>query len=157
MTRHLFREFGRSSSRRHQTACRTPRVLAAAALLALAGASFAQVTGSSPGFDLSASSQAGGGGKSTGGVFSLEGTMGQTAAAPMGGGDFSVRTGFGATCPPDCEIGDLDCDGSVNGSDLGIMLLDFGPCATPYYCPSDLDGNGEIDAGDIALMLLIWH
>ncbi|MCE9620694.1 MAG: hypothetical protein K8R92_12405 [Planctomycetes bacterium] len=48
-------------------------------------------------------------------------------------------------------FGDLDGDGIVDGADLGLMLLDFGPCPG---CPSDLDGSGEVDGGDIGLLLL---
>ncbi len=157
MTRNVFREFGRSAPQSNPAARPFLLALAAAVIMSLAGTTFAQGTGGSAAFDLSASSQAAGGGKSVGGVFSLEGTMGQTAADPMEGGEFSVRSGFTATCPPDCEIGDLDCDGSINGADLGIILLDFGPCATPYYCLSDIDGNGEVNGGDVALLLLVWQ
>jgi murein tripeptide amidase MpaA len=62
----------------------------------------------------------------------------------------SVRT----TQTDACGIeGDLDGDGSVGASDIGIVLLDFGPCAG---CTSDLDGSGTVDAGDIALLLLLF-
>lgn len=101
--------------------------------------------------------QAGGGGKSFGGSFSLEGSIGQTVAAPMNGGDFLVRSGFIPMCPNDCDLGDIDCDGSVSGSDLGILLLLFGPCPDPYSCVGDLDNSGEVDGGDLGLMLIEWH
>jgi hypothetical protein len=53
-----------------------------------------------------------------------------------------------------CGIeGDLDGDGIVSASDIGIMLLDFGLCLD---CPSDLDGNGTVDDGDISLLLLLF-
>lgn len=100
---------------------------------------------------------ASGGGKSFGGNLSMEGTIGQTVAAPMSGGEFLMRNGFIPMCPSDCELGDIDCDGSVNGSDLGILLLLVGPCPDPYSCVGDLDNNGEVDAGDIGMMLVLWH
>lgn len=46
---------------------------------------------------------------------------------------------------------DLDGDRSVSGSDLALVLLDFGPCTG---CASDLDASGQVDAGDLAVMLL---
>ncbi|MCE9618942.1 MAG: hypothetical protein K8R92_03425 [Planctomycetes bacterium] len=49
-----------------------------------------------------------------------------------------------------CE-GDLDGSGAVDGGDVGLMLLDFGPCPG---CISDLDGSGEVDGADVGLMLL---
>jgi hypothetical protein len=53
-----------------------------------------------------------------------------------------------------CGIeGDLDGDGIVGASDIGILLLDFGPCVG---CPSDLDGSGTVDAGDVSFLLLLF-
>ncbi|MCE9619356.1 MAG: hypothetical protein K8R92_05565 [Planctomycetes bacterium] len=51
---------------------------------------------------------------------------------------------------PAC-FGDLDGSGEVDGGDIGLVLLDFGPCPS---CPTDLDGSGEVDGGDIGLVLL---
>ncbi len=48
-------------------------------------------------------------------------------------------------------LGDLDNSGSVDGGDLGLLLLDFGPCAG---CVSDIDGSGTVDGGDLGLLLL---
>jgi len=100
---------------------------------------------------------AGGGGRSQGGSFSLEGTIGQTVAAPMDGGAFLVRSGFIPMCLADCDLGDIDCDGGINGSDLGILLLLYGPCPDPFSCPGDLDNNGEVNGGDIGIMMLLWR
>ena len=83
--------------------------------------------------------QGGGGGRSQGGAFSLEGTIGQTVASSMSGGSFLMRSGFIPMCPSDCDLGDIDCDGSVSGSDLGIVLLLFGHCPDPFSCPGDQD------------------
>ena len=47
--------------------------------------------------------------------------------------------------------GDLDADGEVSGSDISLLLLDFGPCSG---CPSDLDGDGVTGGSDLSLMLL---
>lgn len=113
-------------------------------------------TGQQP-FKMISSGLAGGGGRSQGGSFSLEGTIGQTVAKPMDGGSFLIQSGFIPMCPPDCELGDIDCDDSVSGSDLGIILLLFGPCPDPFSCPGDLDNNGEVDGGDLGLVLLLWR
>lgn len=140
-----------------------PRAVAASLLctaaIGLASTAFAQsaAPGDQETMRMVASGQAGGGGRSRGGNFSLDGTIGQTVAAPMSGGTFLVRSGFIAMCPDDLELGDIDGDNSVNGSDLGILLLLYGPCPDPFSCPGDLDNNGEVDAGDIGLMLVLWH
>jgi formylglycine-generating enzyme required for sulfatase activity len=49
-------------------------------------------------------------------------------------------------CPPD-----LDGNRFVDGSDIGLVLLEFGACVG---CAADLDGNEVVDAADIALLLL---
>jgi hypothetical protein len=46
---------------------------------------------------------------------------------------------------------DVDGSGSVDGADISLMLLDFGPCTG---CASDLDGDDRVSAADIALLLL---
>jgi hypothetical protein len=50
--------------------------------------------------------------------------------------------------------GDIDSDGFCDGWDLGLLLLDFGPCPD---CATDLDGNGVVDPGDISLLLMDWN
>ena len=52
------------------------------------------------------------------------------------------------TCPED-----LDNDGMVGGSDLGLLLADWGCTGA---CPSDLNGDGVVDGGDIGLLLAAW-
>jgi hypothetical protein len=54
---------------------------------------------------------------------------------------------------PGARQGDLDGDGSVGPADVGLLLLDFGPCAG---CPSDLDENGTVDNGDLSFLLLLF-
>ncbi|MCE9620335.1 MAG: formylglycine-generating enzyme family protein [Planctomycetes bacterium] len=46
---------------------------------------------------------------------------------------------------------DLDGSGEVDAGDVGLVLLDFGPCAG---CATDMDGSGEVDGGDVGLLLL---
>jgi hypothetical protein len=51
---------------------------------------------------------------------------------------------------PDC-FGDLDGSREVDAGDVGVALLDFGPCPG---CFTDVDGDGEVGGGDISLILL---
>jgi len=50
---------------------------------------------------------------------------------------------------------DLDGDGTVGGSDLGIVLGQWGQ-AGPDACLADLDGNGTVDAADLGRILAAW-
>lgn len=59
---------------------------------------------------------------------------------------------------PDCTQplmcpGDLDKDGDVDLSDLGIVLADFGCAAGPGNCPGDLDADGDTDLSDLGVLL----
>lgn len=64
-----------------------------AATLALTGTALAQSGGGA--YTLNPQSIAGGGGRSSGGVFSLEGTIGQhDASNVLGGGAFELTSGF---------------------------------------------------------------
>jgi len=46
---------------------------------------------------------------------------------------------------------DLDSDGAVGGSDLSILLGNWGDC-----CLGDLDGNGTVDGADLTVLLACW-
>jgi hypothetical protein len=48
---------------------------------------------------------------------------------------------------------DLDGDGWVMGSDLGILLLAFGEGAGN---PADLNRDGTVDGADLGLLLAAW-
>ena len=52
-----------------------------------------------------------------------------------------------AECP-----GDLDGNGVVNGSDLGVMLISWGGADAV----ADLDGDGVVGGSDIGLLLIGW-
>ena len=56
--------------------------------------------------------------------------------------------GGSAPCP-----GDLDGDGDVDQSDLGIMLADYGCTDGPGNCPGDIDGDGDTDQSDLGVLL----
>jgi hypothetical protein len=49
--------------------------------------------------------------------------------------------------------GDLNGDGRVDGSDLGVLLSSWGSCRG---CPADLDGDGFVNGADLALLLSSW-
>ena len=57
-----------------------------------------------------------------------------------------------ADTPNDCPV-DFDCDGVVGASDLGSLLVDWGPCPE---CEVDLDDDGEVGAFDLAILLGAW-
>lgn len=48
--------------------------------------------------------------------------------------------------------GDLDGNGCVDGGDVAILLLDYGPGSGP----ADLDGSGEVDGGDIGVLMMLF-
>lgn len=100
----------------------------------------------------------GGGGTSTGGSFTLSGTIGQPDAGPtMTGGNFALTGGFwvagpsGSSCPS-CAA-DYDLDGGVTGADIAAFFADFEqglPCA-------DTDLDGGITGADIASFFAVFE
>jgi hypothetical protein len=52
--------------------------------------------------------------------------------------------------------GDLDESGTVDGSDLLMMLAAWGECDDPQDCSADLDGNGVVDGSDLLMLLANW-
>jgi hypothetical protein len=56
--------------------------------------------------------------------------------------------------PPGCP-GDLDGDGDVDQSDLGILLANYGCVARKpaRLCAGDLDGDGDTDQSDLGVLL----
>ena len=53
---------------------------------------------------------------------------------------------------PKCGVADINCDGSVDSSDLGALLAAWGS-SDPT---ADLDGNGTVDSADLAIVLSNW-
>jgi subtilisin family serine protease len=51
---------------------------------------------------------------------------------------------------------DLNADCGVNGADLGILLLAFGPCPKAPPCPADFNADGVVDGFDLGQLLLNW-
>ena len=102
-------------------------------------------------FDLSWYTIDGGGGSnSTGGEFSLSGTIGQPDAGVMQGGDFTLSGGFWFGLPPT----DCNDDGLVSLFDhetfTSCLLGPSGGIgASPCPC-FDVDGDGDITLRDYA-------
>jgi hypothetical protein len=70
----------------------------------------------------------------------------------------TVRSGFAVADDLDaldtlCMLpGDVDGDGDVDITDLGIVLANFG-CAAPPACPGDANGDGVVNIADLGLVL----
>lgn len=105
-------------------------------------------------FDLFWFTLDGGGGYSAGGVFEVEGTIGQPDADVLTGGAFTLRGGFwpAATGAP-VRPGDCDGNGLVTLADFS----NYSACLTgpgqlfPAGCGChDLDADGDVDLLDFA-------
>ncbi len=98
----------------------------------------------------------GGGGTSTGGEFTLSGSVGQPDAGRLAGGDFAVEGGFipGVVVPPAC--GDLNGDGHVDVFDAIMDLQIIVGLITPTEAQlklGDVVRDGAIDVFDVILTL----
>ena len=124
----------------------------ALALAGLVGALAPTAGAHAGGFELVSSTIDGGGGTSTGGDFSLTGTIGQPDAGASTGGSFSMEGGFwAAPAIPPCPE-DLDGSGAADFGDILAILAAWGNAGGP----EDLDGSGTVDFGDILVVLAVW-
>jgi hypothetical protein len=57
-----------------------------------------------------------------------------------------------SNCPGEKCIADLNCDGVVNGSDLTIMLNNWGLIDTP----ANISGEGPVNGSDLTILLSQW-
>ncbi len=73
--------------------------------------------------------------------------------ADVNGAEFYVDVASVVAISCDGPPGDLDDDGTVGGSDLGLLLSVWGPCAN---CEADYTGDGEVDGADLGLLLSEW-
>ena len=53
---------------------------------------------------------------------------------------------------PDCPS-DLNGDGQTDGTDFGVMLVEWGICGG---CVADLNGDGQVSGPDVGLLLVGW-
>ncbi len=107
----------------------------------------------------------GGAMSSTGGTYSLAGTIGQPDASsfstPISGGPYTLVGGFWSfdSAVPSCALaGDMDLNGLRNGSDIqGFIRCLLNVNGTNCAC-ADISGNGTVGpedlAGFVALLLL---
>lgn len=128
-----------------------------ATVLAMAAATLCVASARAQTFDLSWHTIDGGGGMfSTGGAFSLGGTIGQPdAGVVMTGGNFTLTGGFwaGALAAPCVLTGDLNNDGAVSLSDLTVLLSNFGVASGATPDQGDLNGDGAVSLADLTLLL----
>jgi hypothetical protein len=52
-----------------------------------------------------------------------------------------------------CSAADLDGNGQVGSSDLGLLIAAWGTCSG---CPADINGDGKVDGGDLAQIIAFW-
>src|SRR5688572_28809517 len=97
-------------------------IFAVAALAIPSPAAFGQM---GPNLDLTWSTIDGGGGTSSGGGFTLSGSIGQPDAGTMSGGGFTLSGGFwSAGGPPPCYP-DCNGDGVLTVADFGCFQTKF--------------------------------
>jgi len=95
----------------------------------------------------------GGGGTSTGGSFSLSGTIGQhDAGVPMTGGSFSLTGGFWPGMDDEPCVGDYNHDGSVNTLDV-LAFLNAWAAGDPA---ADINADGTVNTLDVLAFLNFW-
>ena len=124
-----------------------------------------------PQFDLSWHTIDGGGGTSTGGNFSLSGTIGQPDAGTMSGGNFTLVGGFWAAADDIVTacLGDFVSsatfqpppDGQVDAADLAFLLGDWGanrgsPADMVSSATFQPPPDGFVNAADLAVLLGAW-
>lgn len=54
-------------------------------------------------------------------------------------------------CLTSC-VADLDGNGEVNGADIGLFLIQWGPCTG--FCEADFNRDGVVDGGDFGVLLI---
>ncbi len=95
------------------------------------------------------------------GVPVLSDTVGASAAndSQVSFGDFSVLASSTTQTAwievqgvPDCAAGDLDCSGTVDGADLGVLLSAWNTSA----CAPDLNRDGVVNGADLGILLGNW-
>ncbi|HRP61731.1 MAG TPA: hypothetical protein PK400_00375 [Phycisphaerales bacterium] len=133
------------------------RISLAFVLVLMNAIAYAHIAGVSDDYGLSWHTIDGGGGTSTGGGFTLSGTIGQPDAGTMSGGGFELTGGFwaGASAEPKQPtcVGDLNNSGAVDVQDLLILLGAWGP--NPAH-PADLNNSGTVDVQDLLILLGAW-
>ena len=101
-----------------------------------------------------------GGGRSTGGSFTVTGTIGEPANGRSAGGSYEVTGGFIAVFlaeqppePPVFHPADINQDGEINAVDVQLAInAALGIAINPAY-NADVDGNGSVNAIDVQIVI----
>lgn len=115
------------------------------------------VASADPGYSISWFTVDGGGGRSTGGVYTLTGTIGQhDAGAPISGGVYEITGGFwgGAAAILPCNAADLAPPFGI--LDLGDIVA-FVTAFTAQDPLADLVPNGIFDLADIVAFVTAFN
>ncbi len=65
----------------------------------------------------------------------------------------AARLEYSVRVLPQCATADFNCDGRVDGDDLGSLLGEWGACPG---CDADLNGDGQVDGDDLGSLLGLW-
>ena len=65
-----------------------------------------------------------------------------------------ARLELDVTDRPACAVADLDCDGTVGGADLGLLLGEWGTAGGSIG--ADLNGDGTVSGSDLGILLGEW-
>ena len=110
-------------------------------------------------FEIPRSVVAGGGGTSTGAVFSVTGTVGQNATGRAESATFSIDGGFWSAPapPPDCPA-DVNGDGLASPADFTAWLTCFSsPGSQPFCDRADVNADGSIGPADFTAWLAAFN
>lgn len=64
--------------------------------------------------------------------------------------------GLGLQVVDQADVGDLNNDGSIDISDLLMLLSAWGSCPNDGTCLGDLNGDGVVDVSDLLILLANW-
>ncbi len=89
-------------------------------------------------------------GLAAGPVAGLVAGIGRAGLGWLRGLGVLMSVGVASVTAADCP-GDLDNNGAVDGSDLGILLINWGSNGA-----GDIDGSGLVDGADVGILLIGW-
>jgi hypothetical protein len=129
-------------------------VLAIFGLVCLIGTVAAQ---SSANYDLSWNVMGGGGGPMASATYKMDGTVGQIAGLSEGASS-TLYAGYWQSMEAVCQRGDLNCDGSIDWSDVVLCAYMSWDLVTPNVAAADFDHSGSVDWNDVVkLAYYQWH
>lgn len=98
-----------------------------------------------------------GGGTSTGGTYTLSGTIGEISASNqvLAGGAYTLRGGFWALPTAPDYTYDVNGDGFITPADAVFVVNRIGQAPTGENAPADIDRDGDIDEDDANAVLAL--